>query len=123
MTFDEMKKRYGDGEDSLELTIEKWIRIKQFSQQAFHLNHFQEILRAAVIPIFLCSEYINQCHLCPIYTVCKQGKSDEWITVMRVIQAYAIAGDILPKEPFIGHIEQFLKRINLCHQDAVKKSH
>ena len=30
MSFDEMKKRYRDGEDSLELTIEKWARIKIF---------------------------------------------------------------------------------------------
>ncbi len=123
MTFDEMKKRYDEGEDSLELTLEKWLRIKQFSQQAFHLNHFQDILRAAVVPIFLCGEYINQCQLCPIYTVCKQGKSDEWITVMRVIQAYAIAGDILPKEPFVGHLEQFLEKINTCHQETVSKAH
>ncbi|MCX5895518.1 MAG: hypothetical protein NTZ51_06785 [Proteobacteria bacterium] len=118
-----MKKRYGDGEDSLELTIEKWVRIKQFSQQAFLMSHFQEILRAAVVPIFLCTEYVNQCTLCPIYSVCKQGRSDEWVAVMRVIQAYAIAGDLLPREAFNGHLEQFLEKITTCREDAISKSH
>lgn len=123
MTFEEMKKRYGGGEDSLELTIEKWARIKQFSNKAFLISHYQDILRAAVVPIFLCTEYVNQCSLCPIYDVCKQGRSDEWITVMRVIQAYAIAGDLLPKEPFMGHIEKFLEKINTCREDAVGTAH
>ena len=123
MAFEEMKKRYGGGEDSLELTIEKWSRIKQFSNKAFLISHYQDILRAAVVPIFLCTEYVNQCTLCPIYEVCKQGRSDEWITVMRVIQAYAIAGDLLPKEPFTGHIEQFLGKINMCREEAVVKAH
>jgi hypothetical protein len=123
MTFEEMKKRYGDGEDSLELTLEKWARIKQFSNKAFLISHYQDILRAAVVPIFLCTEYINQCSLCPIYDVCKQGRSDEWITVMRVIQAYAIAGDILPKAPFMGHIEKFLEKISTCREAAAGKAH
>jgi len=123
MTFDEMKKRYGAGEDSLELTLDKWGRIKQFSAKAFLISHYQDILRAAVVPIFLCTEYVNQCSLCPIYEVCKQGRSDEWVTVMRVIQAYAIAGDLLPKEPFMGHIEQFLEKINMCREEAVAKAH
>ena len=123
MTFEEMKNRYGGGEDSLALTIEKWARIKKFSDKAFLITHYQDILRAAVVPIFLCTEYVNQCYLCPIYDVCRQGRSDEWITVMRVIQAYAIAGDLLPKEPFMGHLEQFLKKINTCHEDAVAKAH
>jgi hypothetical protein len=123
MTFDEMKKRYEGGEDSLELTIEKWGRIKQFSNRAFLISHYQDILRAAVVPIFLCTEYVNQCSLCPIYDVCKQGRSDEWITVMRVIQAYAIAGDLLPREPFLGHLDQFLAKINMCREDAVAKAH
>jgi hypothetical protein len=122
MTFEEMRKRYGGGEDSLELTIEKWARIKQFSNKAFLISHFQDILRAAVVPIFLCTEYVNQCSLCPIYEVCKQGRSDEWITVMRVIQAYAIAGDLLPREPFMGHIEKFLKKINMCRESAAGKA-
>jgi len=123
MTFEEMKKRYGAGEDSLELTLDKWGRIKQFSAKAFLISHYQDILRAAVVPIFLCTEYVNQCSLCPIYEVCKQGRSDEWVTVMRVIQAYAIAGDLLPKEPFMGHIEQFLEKINMCREEAVAKAH
>jgi hypothetical protein len=123
MTLEEMKRRYESGEDSLELAIEKWLRIKQFSDKAFLISHFQDILRAAVVPIILCTEYVHQCSLCPIYDVCKQGRSAEWITVMRIIQAYAIAGDLLPKEPFVGHVELFQDKLNACRENAVEKAH
>lgn len=123
MTFDEMKRRYEGGEDSLELTLEKWLRIKQFSDKAFLITHFQDILRAAVVPILLCSEYVHQCTLCPIYDGCKQGQSEEWITVMRIIQAYAIAGDLLPKETLVAHIELFREKLNACRKTAVQKAH
>ncbi len=123
MSFEEMKKRYTQGEDSLELTLEKWERILAFSKTIFHLSHFQELLKAAVVPIFLCTEYANQCHMCPIYTICKQGHSDAWITLMRVVQAYAIAGDHLPKEPLQGQLEVFMKKLHSCREDAFSKSH
>jgi len=118
MNFEEMKLRYDAGEDSLQLTLEKWDRIYEFSKNVFHLNHFQELLKAAVVPIFLCPEYANQCTMCPIYTACKQGTSDEWSRVIRLIQAYAIAGEILPLEPLLGHIEGFVKRLRACSNGA-----
>ena len=52
MTFEEMKSRYEEGEDSLDLALEKWERILKYSETVFHLSHFQEILQAAVVPIF-----------------------------------------------------------------------
>ena len=47
MTFEEMKNRYEEGEDSFDLVLEKWERILKYSETAFHLSHFQEILQAA----------------------------------------------------------------------------
>ena len=123
MTFDEMKRRYDQGEDSLELTLEKWGRILSFSKGVFHLSHYQDILKASIVPIFLCAEYANQCKMCPIYRLCLKGQSDDWITLMRVVQAYAIAGDHLPKEPLQGQLEVFVKKLLSCKEDALSTSH
>ena len=123
MTFEEMKRRYDDGEDSLELTLEKWEKILEFSKGVFHLIHFQEVLKACIVPVFLCTEYGNQCHICPIYQVCKQGHAEDWTRLMRVIQAYAIAGDILPQENFKEHIELFVKKLRACREDVLNRLH
>jgi hypothetical protein len=123
LSFEEMKKRYDEGEDSLELTLEKWERIINYSKNVFHLSHFQEILKAAVVPIFLCTEYANQCRICPIYSVCKQGHSEDWTKLMRVIQAYAIAGDLLPKDPLLGQIEVFVNKLRICREEIFSKLH
>ncbi len=117
MLFEEMKRRYEEGEDSLDLTLEKWERILKCSETVFHLSHFQEILEAAVVPIFLCEEYSSQCQKCPIFNLCKQGRSEEWITLMRLIQAYAIAGDMLPKETLISQIEIFYNKLKACKDE------
>ena len=123
MNFEDMKRRYQSGEDSLELTMEKWERILTYSKNVFHLDQYQEILRAAVVPIFLCTEYENQCHICPIFNLCRQGQSDEWTNLMRVVQAYAIAGDLLPREPLHGQIETFVKKLRTCRAEVFCKMH
>ncbi|MFC1591801.1 hypothetical protein ACFL43_04700 [Thermodesulfobacteriota bacterium] len=123
ISFEEMKRRYDEGEDSLELTLEKWERILTFSKNIYHLGHFQEILKAAVVPIFLCTEYINQCRMCPIFGVCKKGHAEDWTNLMRVVQAYAIAGDLLPKDPLMGQIEVFVDKLHSCREQILSKSH
>ena len=66
MIFEEMKSKYEEGEDSLDLALEKWERILKYSETVFHLSHFQEILQVAVVPIFLCEEYSSQCQKCSV---------------------------------------------------------
>jgi len=122
MSFEEMKERYEKGEDSLELALEKWQRILQNSRTVFHLSHFQHLLQAAVVPLFLCVEYENQCHICPIFSVCKHGYSEEWKSLLRIIHAYAIAGDLLPLEPYSGHLESFVNKLQMCREQLYMKS-
>ena len=123
MDIKEMEKRYIEGEDSLSLTIEKWTRIYQFLQSAFSLAHFGEALQAAVVPIFLCIEYKDRCEYCPLYRICEKGKSEEFNRVIRIIQSYNIAGDILPKEPLLGIVGSFLEELKKCQSDAKGKAH
>ncbi len=120
--FDEMKDRYRAGEDSLELTLEKWEQILKYSRSSFQIHHFQEILKAAIVPIFLCTEYANQCSICPIFTLCSQGRSEQWHRLIRVIQAYALAGDLLPRDTLTGQIEDFVMKLKNCRDEAYQKA-
>jgi hypothetical protein len=122
MSFEEMRERYEKGEDSLNLALEKWERILTDSRTVFHISHFQDILKAAVVPLFLCVEYEKQCHICPIFSVCKQGNSEEWTNLMRVVQAYAFAGDLLPLDPYIGHVETFVNKLRMCHENQYARA-
>jgi hypothetical protein len=123
MDFTEMERRYSAGEDSLELTVEKWNRIYEFLESAFDLAHFNEALQAAVVPLFLCVEYRDRCEYCPLFRICERGKSEEFARVMRVIQAYIIAGDVLPREPLLGVVGNFLEELKKCKNDASGRAH
>ena len=118
MDFKEMEQKYNNGEDSLELTLEKWARIYEFLESAFSLEHFNEALEAAMVPLFLCAEYRDRCEFCPLFRVCERGRSQVFNKVVRVMQSYTIAGDILPKETLLGVVEQFLNELQKCQSEA-----
>ncbi len=122
MDFREMEKKYSSGVDALELTVVKWARIYEFLKTAFTLEHFAEALQAAVVPIFLCVEYRDRCEFCPIFRLCERGKSQVFNRVIRVMQSYTIAGDILPREPLKGVIGNFLAELKKCKNDASGKA-
>ncbi|MDX1778357.1 MAG: hypothetical protein R3339_05715 [Thermodesulfobacteriota bacterium] len=121
MDFKEMEQKYNSGEDSLELTIEKWIRILEFLETAFSLDHFNEALQAAMVPLFLCVEYRDRCDFCPLFRVCERGRSQIFNKVVRVMQAYTIAGDILPKETLLGVVENFVDELHKCQNESCGK--
>jgi hypothetical protein len=118
MDFNEMEQKYSSGEDSLELTLEKWTRIYTYLESAFSLEHFNEALHAAMVPLFLCVEYRGRCEMCPIYKICEKGRSEIFNKVVRIMQSYTIAGDILPKEPLLGIVENFLDELEKCRTEA-----
>jgi len=122
MDFREMEQKYSSGEDALELTIAKWIRIYEFLESAFTLEHFSEALQASIVPIFLCIEYRDRCEFCPLFRVCERGKSQIFNKVIRVLQSYTIAGDILPKEPLMGVVGSFVEELKKCKNDARGKA-
>ena len=121
MDFKEMEQKYNSGEDSLELTIEKWIRILEFLESAFSLDHFNEALQAAMVPLFLCVEYRDRCDFCPLFRVCERGRSQIFNKVVRVMQAYTIAGYILPKETLLGVVENFVDELHKCQNESCGK--
>ena len=114
MTLFEMQERYQKREDPFDLTIEKWIRIRQFLDTVSGLSDFKELFQAANIPIPFCYEYqIKDCLRCPLEEICGRGKGEKFYKVMRIIQAYVLAGDMLPKEPLTSEIDDFLMELEM----------
>ena len=53
----------------------------------------------------------------PYFNICKQGRSEDWTTLIRRIQAYAIAGDLLSKELLFAQIELFNNKLKACKDE------
>lgn len=117
MTFSEMQERYQKKEAPFDLTIEKWIRLRQFLDTASTLSDFEDLSQAANIAVPFCYEYqIKDCLGCPLEKVCGQGKGEKLFKVMRLIQTHVLAilaGNMLPKEPLILEIDNLLRELEM----------
>jgi hypothetical protein len=114
ITIQEMRERIQRRDDSFDLTIEKWVRIRKFLETANTLSDFQELLQGAAVAVPFCFEYqIKGCFGCPLEKICAQGRSERFLRVMRLIQAYTIAGDMLPKEKLASEIDDFIMELQM----------
>jgi len=76
VTYQEIVARYETWENAFDLTLEKWVRIRESLEKAFTLSHFKEILNAAVIKVPLFLEYRDNFVLCPLDGICGRGRRD-----------------------------------------------
>jgi hypothetical protein len=123
MTFEETIKRYEAGENAFDLAIEKWERIKEAIKSAHTVQHFILIARGATIKVALCVEYNDTCHLCPLETICNREIEGPFSTVMRALQAYCMAGDVLPPSPLINLVEQLIADLGAAKEAYMKLRH
>jgi len=65
MRASEMRERYQKREDPFDLTIEKWVRIRQFLDTASTLSDFRQLFEALYIAVPFCFKYqIKACQGC-----------------------------------------------------------
>ncbi len=121
VTFQEIVARYEAGENAFDLTLEKWVRIRRSVENAFALQHFREILDGAVIKVPLCFEYKDNCSICPLYAICTRGQDGSFGKFVRALQAYCIAGDLLPKSSLLGLADQIISDLESCKMESLKK--
>jgi hypothetical protein len=121
VTFRQIVTRYEAGENAFDLTVEKWVRIRESLEKTFTLSHFKEILDAASIKVPLCLQYKDNCALCPLWAVCGKGQEGSFGKFIRVIQAYCIAGDLLPKSPLLGLADQMISELQAYKKESVKR--
>lgn len=117
MTISEMRDRYQKKEDPFGLTIEKWIRIRQFLDTASTVGNFEDLFHAANIAAPFCFEYqIKDCLGCPLEKVCGPGKGEKLSKVMRLIETHylaTLAGNTLAKEPLISEMDGLLRELEM----------
>lgn len=117
MTIFEMQMRYQKKEDSFDLTIEKWNRIREFIDTASTLEDYKELFQATNIAVPFCFEYQrNNCLDCPLEDICGPGKGEKLFKVMRLIQTYhlaILAGNTLPKETLISEVDGLIQELEV----------
>jgi len=124
MSIFEMRERYQKKEDPFDLTVEKWIRIRQFLDTASTLSDFKKLLQASTIPVPFCFQYQEKnCLNCPLEKICGRGEGEKFVRVVRLIQAYVFGGDMLPKGPLISEIDNFLTELELLKAKSKGRIH
>jgi hypothetical protein len=119
MTTTEMQERHQGKEDPFDLTLKKWTRIRHYLDACSTLGDFQKLFHAAAIPVPFCFTYqIEECLGCPLETICARGRGEKFIRVMRIIQAYVVAGDMLPNEPLTSEIDSFIMELEVLRAKA-----
>ena len=123
MSFEETIKRYEAGENAFDLAIEKWERIREAIKSAHTIPQFIVIARGASIKVALCIEFNDACHLCPLETTCRQGTEGLFNKVMRLLQAYCVAGDILPPSILLNLVDQLVDDLATKKEAYMKLRH
>ncbi len=115
MSFSEIQRRYENEEDPFDLTMEKWIRIRQFADTAQTLRDFQQLLDASNVAVPFCIEYQRKdCVGCPLERLCGPGRGEKLFRVMKLIQTHylaILAGNTVPKEPLVAEIEELMEQL------------
>jgi len=123
MSFEETIKRYEAGENAFALAIEKWERIRGAIRTAHSPQHFVLIAQGALIKVALCIQFNDACHLCPLETICTRETEGLFGTVMRVMQAYCVAGDILPQSALLDLVNQLIAELKARKAEFMKLRH
>jgi hypothetical protein len=123
LSFEETIRRYEGGENAFDLAIEKWARIREAIKSSYSLNHFALIMRGASVRIALCVEYNDNCFLCPLEKICSQEKEGLFSKIVRLLQAYCVAGDILPKSTLIDLVDQLIIELEQTKKEFIKLRH
>ena len=121
VTFREIVTRYEAGENAFDLSVEKWVRIREYLESALSLSEFRRILEAASIKVPLCLEYNDNCTICPLGAVCGKGQEGSFGKFIRAIQAYCIAGDLLPKSRLLALADQLISELKAYKKESLKR--
>ncbi len=121
LTLEEMEERHKGGEDPFALTIEKWIRIRDFLHEKSIPSRYREAFQCASTKILFCMDYRGHCLLCPLESICSDDQS-LYYQIMRHLQVYSLAGSLLPRTPILEMIDTYIRDLHGCQRDWVRKS-
>lgn len=127
LTDSEMRDRYNRNEDPFDLTIEKWVRIRNFLTSATTVDDFQNLFQATNIAVPFCFKYqITGCKGCPLEKICGQGSGQKLLRVMRLTQMHILAilaGNQLPKQPLLSQVDNLVEELKDARVKSGKAGH
>lgn len=125
MTLEEMQERFQKKDDPFDLTIEKWGRIRKFLDTTLTLDDFRKLFEASTVAVPFCFEFdVKHCVGCPLGEICGHGEEENKSQRLnRLIRAYALAGDMLPKQSLATQVDNFLEMIKQKSKGTSYKKH
>ena len=123
MSFSEIQRRYQNKENPFDLTIEKWIRIRQFAYTASTLSDYRALFQAANVAVPFCVEYQRKnCLGCPLEKICGPGKGEKLLKVMKLIQTQRLAilaGNRFSKASLPSEIDGLLMELEMLKAKSI----
>ena len=92
VTFQEILTRYEAGENAFDLTLEKWVKIREFLKEALTMTYYREILGAATIKVPLCLENQDKCAKAPYRLYAAEEKRDHLVSSCGRFRLTALRG-------------------------------
>jgi len=111
LLIEEMKKRF-EKEDAFDLTIEKWTRIRKFSEAVNSEEDFGPVLDSSGLIVPFCIIHKRVCPECPLDKICGTEK-EKFVRIMKVIDVFSFAWDIFPKEILLSELDSFISELEM----------
>jgi len=122
LTFQEIVARFKKGENLFDITIEKWMRIKESLLSLEEISELGPIIESARMGGAFCLEYQENCLICPIEKWCKDPQGT-YQTIVKLMYMYAASGQKGYKEQALRHIEKFLEEMEECKEEFRRRLH
>lgn len=122
LDLEEMERRHEKGEDPFALTIEKWVRIREFLLEKDDPERYREAFQCGSTKIIFCLDYKNHCSLCPLAGVCFDSQS-LYYQIMRRLQVYALNNSLPSKGPLVELIECYIQDMEKYQREWLQKRH
>jgi hypothetical protein len=110
LSFQEIVARYRRGENLFDITIEKWMAIKDSLSSVEALVEIAPIIKIARSGGAFCLEYLDNCLICPLERWCKDPQST-YQTIIKLMYLYASSGNRDLKQQTVKHLERFLEEL------------
>ena len=122
LSFQEIVARHRRGENLFDITIEKWMGIKNTLSTLEKMSKLNPIIKSARTGGAFCLEYQENCLICPLEKWCKDPQGT-YQTIVKLMYLYASSGQKEFKNQIIKHIEKFLEELEDYKEEFRRRLH
>ncbi len=122
LTSQEIVERFRQGMNLFDITIEKWVGIRDSLISLEKITELGPIIRSARTGGAFCLEYQENCLICPLEKWCKDPHGT-YQTIVKLMYLYAASGQKTYREQAIRHIEKFLEEMEEYKEEFRRRLH